>query len=104
MTWKSGRLVISRSSAVSSSQYGNPCPAQAYARCVCITSFDRPVVPDVGISTATSSGSTAGCSDVLRVARRPVADEVLHEGDRGRVGTQRLRGGLPCGIGERRVA
>ncbi len=31
----------------------------AYARCVCITSFDRPVVPDVGMSTARSSGPTS---------------------------------------------
>src|SRR5680860_1661680 len=30
-----------------------------YARWVCITSFDRPVVPEVGIITATSLGSTS---------------------------------------------
>src|SRR5680860_1383916 len=30
-----------------------------YARWVCITSFDRPVVPEVGIITATSLGSPA---------------------------------------------
>ena len=40
--WNSGSEVISRSSAVSSIQYGNPSPAQAYARWVCMTSLDRP--------------------------------------------------------------
>ena len=47
--WKSGREVISRSSAVSSIQYGKPTPAIAYARWVCMTSLDLPVVPEVGI-------------------------------------------------------
>ena len=55
--WNRGSDVISRSSAVSRSHHGNPSPAITYARCVCITSFDRPVVPDVGIITATSLGS-----------------------------------------------
>src|SRR4051794_34836801 len=54
--WNSGRLVMSTSSAVSSIQAGKPSPAQAYARWVCITSLDRPVVPEVGMRTATSSG------------------------------------------------
>ena len=59
--WNSGSEVISRSCAVSSIQNGKPSPAIAYARWVCMTSLDRPVVPEVGISTATSSGrATSG--------------------------------------------
>ena len=57
--WNSGSDVIIRSSAVSSIHQGNPSPAITYARCVCVTSFERPVVPDVGIST-TGSSSPAG--------------------------------------------
>ncbi len=57
--WNSGSDVISRSSAVSSIHHGNPSPAITYARCVCVTSFERPVVPEVGIST-TGSSSPAG--------------------------------------------
>src|SRR5262245_25263800 len=57
--WNSGSDVMRRSSAVSSIQYGNPAPAMPYARWVCMTSFDRPVVPDVGMSTARSSGVTS---------------------------------------------
>ena len=73
-TWKSGSVVSIRSAAVSSIQNGKPSPAIAYARCVCITSFDRPVVPDVGISTATSSGPTpAAGSD-------PAPGRVCHRG------------------------
>ncbi len=56
LRWNSGSEVIRRSSGVSSSHHGNPSPAIAYARCVWVTSFDRPVVPDVGINTAGSSG------------------------------------------------
>ena len=56
--WNSGSEVISRSAAVSPIQYGNPSPASTYARCVCMTSLDRPVVPEVGMSTARSSGLT----------------------------------------------
>ena len=56
LMWNSGSEVMSRSSLVNRNQYGNPSPAITYDRCVCITSFDRPVVPDVGIITATSDG------------------------------------------------
>ena len=57
--WNRGSEVMSRSSAVSCIQDGKPSPAITYARCVCITSLERPVVPDVGIITATASGSSA---------------------------------------------
>src|SRR5215813_15167818 len=58
LIWNNGSEVIIRSAGVSSIQNGNPSPAIAYARWVCITSFDRPVVPEVGISTARSPGVT----------------------------------------------
>src|SRR5260370_338962 len=58
--WNSGSEVIIRSAAVSSIQYGNPSPAIAYARWVCMTSLDRPVVPDVGMSMATAAWLTGG--------------------------------------------
>src|SRR6516165_11612540 len=60
LMWNSGSEVIIRSAAVSSIQYGNPSPAIAYARWVCMTSLDRPVVPDVGMSTAISAWLTDG--------------------------------------------
>src|SRR6478609_4510768 len=56
LMWNSGRDVIRRSSGVSSIHQGKPSPAIAYARWVWVTSFERPVVPDVGMSTAGSSG------------------------------------------------
>src|SRR4029453_4497719 len=56
--WNSGSAVIRRSAAPSPIPPGNPPPAITYARWVCMTSFDRPVVPEVGIITATSSGPT----------------------------------------------
>ena len=59
LMWKRGSEVMKRSSPVSCIQYGNPSPAITYARWVCMTSFDRPVVPEVGIMTATSAGSTS---------------------------------------------
>src|SRR3954469_15776165 len=60
LMWNSGSDVISRSSAFSPIHHGNPSPAHAYARWVWVTSFERPVVPDVGISTDGSSGPGAG--------------------------------------------
>jgi hypothetical protein len=60
--WNSGSEVIIRSAAVSSIQNGNPSPAMADAWWVWMTSLDRPVVPDVGISTAGSAGATAPSS------------------------------------------
>ena len=67
LMWNSGSEVISRSSAVSSIHHGKPSPAIAYARCVWVTSFERPVVPDVGISTAGSSGARR--AGAVRVGR-----------------------------------
>ena len=79
--WNSGSEVISRSSPVSSIQYGKPSPAIAYARWVCITSFERPVVPDVAMSTATSSGRHLGrhlgCVD--RVQLGDVEDATIRD-------------------------
>ncbi len=105
--WNSGSDVISRSLAVSSIQYGKPSPAIAYARCVCMTSLDRPVVPDVGISTARSSGvpRPPGGSRPLARGGGPVAGqpvdiehaECRHVGDlagrgqQGGVGDERSR-------------
>ena len=90
LMWKSGNDVISRSSLVSRNQYGKPSPAITYARCVCITSFDRPVVPDVGIITATSpgssvagprpSGSDSNSAPTSTRAAPPVADGFGNEG------------------------
>ena len=62
--WNSGSEVISRSSGPSSIHHGNPSPAMAYARWVCMTSLDRPVVPEVGISTARSDAPTRWSSAV----------------------------------------
>ena len=59
LMWNSGSDVIRRSSDVSRIHHGKPSPAITYARCVCMTSFERPVVPDVGIITATSVSSSA---------------------------------------------
>ena len=59
LTWNSGNEVIMRSSRSSSSQYGKPSPAIAYVRWVCMTSLDRPVVPEVGSRTATSPSATS---------------------------------------------
>ena len=58
LMWNSGSEVITRSSGVSRIHHGKPSPAITYARWVCITNFERPVVPDVGIITATSFSST----------------------------------------------
>ena len=82
LMWNSGSDVMSRSSLVSCIQYGNPSPAMTYARCVCITSFDRPVVPDVGIITATSVSSTGAGprpsgEAVEEVAQRRIVDDEL---------------------------
>jgi hypothetical protein len=59
LMWNSGSDVIIRSWSVSSIQYGKPTPAHAYARWVCMTSLDRPVVPEVGMNTARSSSETS---------------------------------------------
>ncbi len=68
LIWKRGSVVSIRSAEVSSIQNGKPSPAIAYARCVCITSFARPVVPEVGISTARSSGVTPASGSRARPA------------------------------------
>jgi hypothetical protein len=72
LMWKRGSEVISRSSAVRPIHQGKPSPAIAYARCVWVTSFERPVVPEVGMRTAGSSGPAGpGPSRSPGCANRP---------------------------------
>ena len=85
LRWNSGSEVISRSSAVNCIRYGKPSPAITYTRWVCITSFERPVVPDVGIITATSPWIER--RRPATVGRR--GEELLNVDDRGAGGRRR---------------
>ena len=78
--WNSGSEVISRSVRVSSIHYGNPSPAHAYARCVCMTSLDSPGGPRRGDQHGQVVGPDVHRRDRVGRSRSPVAEQRV-EGD-----------------------